>query len=433
MMRRNNRILWRNRPITKWTLARQMIAPVSTCMVIIGIVMMTSSDDRLTMAIGATLMFFNLPVFMKIYQTLTGLIRLKRQEKALRFSFNDEMKKHNITTLSYKSSEWYIHVKTNNGLHGQGLKELKNWCFEGGIIFIVLKKEFIHSVGDVKSRLDSYGDEVGFYRKVTTIDNKKQKIVVFGSMRNNVIFDFGEWYYTENRKGKPSVKGKPSRRNRISRNRINKKESEKLTPFYMGEHEGMPALCYEVSGFKEDVFKSVKTEDIDGLVGDVGDWEELAICYLNINAPLLKDEIEVGSSEMENNFWALSDNLVALEEFAYGFRKMCDDDEQMKQLLASAYDFSETSDEDSARVLYGKVMFESKPLNENGFTVTLFRKGIGIKKEAKFYRYGFDDFKIVRYNESKGKLVLKGFFRRFRLNADVNDVQEIYNRLSSVL
>jgi len=220
-MRRNNRILWRNRPITKWTLARQMIAPVSTCMVIIGIVMITSSDDRLTIAIGATLMIFNLLVFLKIYQTLMGLIRLKRQEKNLGFSFNDEMKKHNITTLSYKSSEWYIHVKTNNGLHGQGLKELKNWCFEGGIIFIVLKKEFIHSVGDVNSRIGSQtGHEVGFYRKVTTIDNKKQKIVVFGGMRNNVIFDFGDWYYTENRKGKPSVKGKPSRRNRINK-RVN--------------------------------------------------------------------------------------------------------------------------------------------------------------------------------------------------------------------
>jgi len=213
---------------------------------------------------------------------------------------------------------------------------------------------------------------------------------------------------------------------------MEKKESEILTPFYMGEHEGMPALCYEVSGFKEDVFKSVKTEDIDGLVGDVDDWEELAICYLNINAPLLKDEIEVGSSEMENNFWALSDNLVALEEFAYGFRKMCDDEIQMKQLLARFYDFQET-EEENARIIYGKVMFESKPLNENGFTVTLFRKGIGIKKEAKFYMYGFEDFKIVRYNESKGQLVLKGFFRRFKLNANVNDVQEIYNRLSSVL
>ena len=208
---------------------------------------------------------------------------------------------------------------------------------------------------------------------------------------------------------------------------------EKLTPFYMGEHEGMPALCYEVSDFKVDVFKSVKLDDEEEMVGDALDWEELAICYLNITAPLLKDEIEVGSDGDDESFWALSDNLTALEEFAYGFRKMCDDEVKMKQLLAHAYDHPETSKEDLAREFYGKVMFESKPLNENGFTVTLFRKGIGIKKAAKFYMYGFEDFKIVKYNKLKGRLVLKGFFRKFRLNADVNDVQEIYNRLNPML
>jgi len=163
-------------------------------------------DQRVIGAIGLLSTYWgSLLSLQRIYFMIVGMIQLNKQEKTLGFRFNDEMKKHHVTTTQYKSEDWYIDVRHNS------------YCTYA---FIILRRDFINSLDKIiVTDNTGIGQGVRHSLIIRTIDGKKRKIYVIFSKHKGVILDFATWYGKLEKKGKPSAKGKPSRRNRIRNNR----------------------------------------------------------------------------------------------------------------------------------------------------------------------------------------------------------------------
>lgn len=110
---------------------------------------------------------------------------------------------------------------------------------------------------------------------------------------------------------------------------MNEDLEKKLEPFFGIEYKGAVALYLSAGSFKKEIFDSRKDE---GFKGNGYDWGSLAQVFLNEKMPELKDEIYLDlEAEM---FSAYSQNVMALQKFALGFRAMCDDDEMMSNLFS---------------------------------------------------------------------------------------------------
>lgn len=94
-------------------------------------------------------------------------------------------------------------------------------------------------------------------------------------------------------------------------------------------------LIYEIAGFKEDVFAQVIDEDIP-MEGCWFDWELLIEHYLEHKVPHLDDVMDLDSDMDGSIIRVIAPDALTLEEFAKGFRDLCDDDSRMKTYLEEA-------------------------------------------------------------------------------------------------
>jgi hypothetical protein len=111
-----------NHPMTKWSLYKNAIRPVSMAalwfggglFVFIQIVTFFVEDplswqESITAGLGAGAVLFSLMAGICSIDPLHGVYRLTRQEKILNFSFADEMKQNAITGTMHECTQWFIH------------------------------------------------------------------------------------------------------------------------------------------------------------------------------------------------------------------------------------------------------------------------------------------------------------------------------------
>jgi len=254
----------------------------------------------------------------RIYFVIRNVVKLNNQEKLLGFDFNEEMKRYNITTTRYESSDWFIDVR-HNAFHTNAQ--------------IVLRRDFIQAATPLVGR--SMGSAFSKSIDITAIDGKKYRIKMGIRVKENKdhLLRFENWFYRGRPKNKTKKQitenNKPSRERKIRKNSAD----TKMMSFSIGKYDGKDALFYKPTKFKRNVFEA------EGLDGYPVDWDSLAVSYLNIREATLKDIIEIDFDEKK--FWMFSDDLVLLKGFAKRFQAMCDDEKEMRYLLSRSEEFED--------------------------------------------------------------------------------------------
>lgn len=280
-----------------------------------------SHDDVITLLSLSGMMMMLSGFFASLYRiyfTIHNAIKLNNQEKLLGFDFNEEMKRYNITTTRYESSDWFIDVR-HNAFHTNAQ--------------IVLRRDFIQAATPLVAR--SMGSGFSKSIDITAIDGKKYRIKMGIRVKENKdhLLRFENWLHQGLSKNKTkkhiTENSKTFRERKVRKHNVDKK----MMPFSIGKYDGKDALFYKPTKFKRNVFEA------EGLDGYPVDWDSLAVSYLNIREPVLKDRIEVDFDAKK--FWMFSDDLVLLKEFAERFQAMCDDDKEMRYLLSRSEEFED--------------------------------------------------------------------------------------------
>ncbi|MCL2223652.1 MAG: hypothetical protein FWB96_01650 [Defluviitaleaceae bacterium] len=168
--------------ITKWELYKSAIAPCRivgiVCAIIVWIlffVVWQFSDgyaSLLDIVMGGAFMFF-LIMGCGTILSLGGIFRLVKQERALKFSFAEEMAKHNITATVFKNESWFIN--TNNGT------------------VVAFRRDYIKEIKKIK---DPNSGSVRLIATLIKFDGKQMKI----DDTHETISDFKRWLETEETK-----------------------------------------------------------------------------------------------------------------------------------------------------------------------------------------------------------------------------------------
>ena len=83
--------------------------------------------------------------------------------------------------------------------------------------------------------------------------------------------------------------------------------------------------------YKQNVFD---TRQEDGFIGNGYDWNALATVFLEEKMPELVDALSFNS---EAGLFSIgSEDVEAVKKFAVGFKALCDDESEMKDLLSRA-------------------------------------------------------------------------------------------------
>jgi len=196
-----------------WTLPYSQVILISIGLKLIHLEFKV--EVGLFIIIGMLLAISNSITFIiRVADILDRLINLKKQEKVLGFSFNEEMRKNNVTSTKFESSDWYIDIR--NFFHP--LKRM---------VFIVLKKDYIQSLGKKEMIVPSFPSfshlQLPFFPPyggikeimiVAMIDGTKQKIITYD--QNKIINVFEAWYRRVNRKEQlpPKRKSRGKKRKR---------------------------------------------------------------------------------------------------------------------------------------------------------------------------------------------------------------------------
>jgi len=106
---------------------------------------------------------------------------------------------------------------------------------------------------------------------------------------------------------------------------------ETLKPFFWVEVDGSASLCLNIGEFKHDVFEARADE---GFLGNGYDWASLAREFVDEQMPHIQDAIDFDPEA--DMFVAYASDPETLEQFALGFRAMCDDDTMMRDLFSRA-------------------------------------------------------------------------------------------------
>lgn len=104
-----------------------------------------------------------------------------------------------------------------------------------------------------------------------------------------------------------------------------------IEPFFWVEHDGSVSVCLDAGEYKSEVFRSREDE---GFEGSGYDWSSLARVFLNEREPGLAGLVDFDSEA--SMFCAYSSNADALKSFILSFRKACDDDALLRDLLSRA-------------------------------------------------------------------------------------------------
>jgi len=209
----------KQKTITKWSLVKWTFPYSQTILIIIGLIFiylgLQSQEGEFLLGISSVFIIpgNSITFIIRVFDVIDQMINLSKKEKAFGFSFNEEMRRNNITAFRFESLEWYIDVR--NFYH-----PLKR-C-----VFIVLKKEFIQSLGkkeiiappSLSSRALPFFPPYRGIREmmiVTMIDGRKQKIITY---ENSKIIDvFETWYRRIDHKA--NLPSKRKRNKKVRKNR----------------------------------------------------------------------------------------------------------------------------------------------------------------------------------------------------------------------
>lgn len=112
-------------------------------------------------------------------------------------------------------------------------------------------------------------------------------------------------------------------------NDSNVKLRNQINPFTIIQNENSSSLTLEINDYKNEIF--LKRAD-EGFEGNGYDWTSLSQVFLNEKMPELKDEIEFDSEA--GMFCAYSVKKEVIEQFAIGFKSMCEDEDLMRDLFS---------------------------------------------------------------------------------------------------
>lgn len=220
---------------------------------------------------------------------------IAQQERLLDFNFDHEMAKHQVDqkTKQFTNEAWFIDRTANSVLKD-------NWIYH-----------------------------IDFIREVDLND----VVLMTGQtilLPDPIRYTFVEWM-NEYKKKRPSLFS------------IERTAEHPYAPFVIEKFEEKEALIYPISGFKAERFESIDRYE-EKMRGDIYDWEALAAAYLKLKAPHLVEKIGFKSDYTDSIFRFTASDAFILEEFAKGFREMCDDYNMMRELLM--YDEAATDDDD---------------------------------------------------------------------------------------
>jgi len=237
-------------------------------------------------------------VFVIYYFSSKSLTRQKfeimaRQERLLAFDFDHEMEKYQIgkNVKQFENEDWFIDRTSSS----------------------ILKDTWVYHVDFIR-KVD--GDEVVFITGEVLL------------LPDPIRFHFVDWL-KESKAKRPSV------------SEVERIPDQPYAPFVIEESAGKYTLVYEISGFKAGYFESIDKYD-ETIRGDIYDWESLVVTYLKLKASHLAEKIGFNSDYTESILRLTATDSSILEEFAKGFRDMCDDTAALMQLLH----YDDVADED---------------------------------------------------------------------------------------
>lgn len=235
---------------------------------------------------------------------------IEQQERLLGFDFDLEMQKNQVEkgVSSFESSQWFI--------SREAATLVRNSSSKDAIFYHI---DFIHHIDVEPFEVNVRGRAVKYKLvQLCFITGDTHELTGPYRSKTSTTARFEDWF-NEN---KPHSTFKIPERSAIL----------PYAPFNLGQHTGKDALYYEVAGFKMDVFNANEYD------GNSASWYLLTLAYLNLETPWLREKMALDFDD--DRFWVVAD-VTTLEEFANGFRDMCNDEKQMGYLLSRAEEFDE--------------------------------------------------------------------------------------------
>jgi len=194
----------RKKTITKRTVFFKMFPVREVIIMMMGLVLVYVSTVQFPILMLYTEEFPVVPIsgvmmtayglivsLVRTYITVLSMIRLNVQENFLNFSFNEEMKKHQITSTRSVTAKWFIDIRRNNNYANAS---------------IVLRKDFIKTISKIREQESAAGAPARTSIIVTTCNGKKKKIWTSFTKHKDIIYDFAKWYRKGNSTHKRSEK-----------------------------------------------------------------------------------------------------------------------------------------------------------------------------------------------------------------------------------
>jgi hypothetical protein len=132
---------------------------------VVALIFSNGYVNWLDTVIGGVFIFFVIMIPVSIL-SLGGIVRLAKQERTLKFSFSEEMAKHNITSTVFQNESWFIN--TNNGT------------------VVAFRRDYIKEIKKIK---DPNGRGVRLVATLIKFDDKQMKI----DNTHETISDFKRW------------------------------------------------------------------------------------------------------------------------------------------------------------------------------------------------------------------------------------------------
>jgi len=142
-----------NKPLTKWILFKTAMDSVVFgfgCFSFILFVIFLSVglfhpnnpnswQENLLGSLGGALFIYCFVIFFCVLGPIRNIMDVKKQEKALKYSLADEMKKNNVTNANYEDDLWFIFTKGDDILvfrkdYIKGIKSIKNYTKSGTML-----------------------------------------------------------------------------------------------------------------------------------------------------------------------------------------------------------------------------------------------------------------------------------------------------------
>lgn len=104
-----------------------------------------------------------------------------------------------------------------------------------------------------------------------------------------------------------------------------------IKPFFWVEHRNSVSVCLNVGEYKTEIFQARKDDSFEG---NGYDWSSLAQVFLNELMPELTNSVRFDPEA--DMFCAYSDDRDALKTFILSFKKACENEMLIQDLVSRA-------------------------------------------------------------------------------------------------